>query len=58
MSEKGTRGLFQLFKSTEDDDDYELQEEYDLDDDITPLPKYQSSNRVVNLGQGDSNAVG
>ncbi len=60
MSEKTTRGLFQLFKSTDDDDDddYELQDSYDLDDDITPLPKYQSSNKVVNLGQSEMGSAG
>lgn len=54
MSDKGTKNFFSIFKSTDDDyeDDYETQDGYEPDDDITPLPKYQSSNKVVNLGQG------
>ncbi|MDO4711010.1 MAG: cell division protein SepF [Peptostreptococcaceae bacterium] len=55
MSDKGTKSFFSLFKNTDDEyeEEYDSQEEYDLDSDITPLPKYQSSNKVVNLGQGE-----
>lgn len=58
MSEKGSKGFFSIFKNTGDeyDEDYEVQDEYDLDDDITPLPKYQSSNKIVNLGQNEGNS--
>lgn len=47
--------LNRFFKKTDEDyeDDYELQgDEYDDDEDIIPIPKYQSSsNRVMSLGQ-------
>lgn len=58
MSEKGTKGFFSIFKNTDDEyeEEFDSQEEYDLDSDITPLPKYQSSNKVVNLGQDATNA--
>lgn len=58
MSEKGTKGFFSIFKNTDDEyeEEFDSQEEYDLDSDITPLPKYQSSNKVVNLGQDAANA--
>lgn len=57
MSEKGTKGFFSIFKNSDDDyeEEYEVQENYEMDEDITPLPKYQSSNKVVNLGQSDIN---
>lgn len=58
MSEKGNKSFFSLFKNTEDDydEDYETSEAYESDDDITPLPKYQSTNKVLNLGQGATNS--
>lgn len=58
MSDKGPKKFLSFFKNTDEDyeEDYETQMGYELDDDdITPLPKYQSSNKVVNLGHGSVN---
>ena len=53
MSEKGSRGIFSIFKNNDDyEDDYEYEESYEMDEEITPLPNYKSANKVVNLGNG------
>ena len=53
MSVKGSKGIFSIFKNNDDyEDDYEYEESYDMDEEITPLPSYKSANKVVNLGSG------
>lgn len=60
MADKESKGIFSFFKKDDDyDDDYDYEEE-DGDDefeDSTSLPKYQSPNKVVNLGQGIASNV-
>lgn len=54
MSERGTKRLFSIFKNNDDyDEEYEYEDGYDAEDDITPLPNYKSSTKVVNLGAGN-----
>lgn len=49
MAEKG--GIFSIFKRTDEDDEMEYQDENEVNDDIIELPKYQPSNKGINLGQ-------
>lgn len=51
MSEKVNKGIFSLFRNNDDyEDDYEYDGNYNLDEEITPLPNYKPSDKVVNLG--------
>ncbi|MGB5823126.1 MAG: cell division protein SepF [Proteocatella sp.] len=55
MADKESKGIFSFFKKDDDyDDDYEYEEEDNDDgyDEITSLPRHQSTSKVVNLGQG------
>lgn len=59
MADKESKGIFSFFKKDDDDydDDYDYEEEDDDYEEATSLPKYQSPNKVVNLGQGLASGV-
>lgn len=54
MADKGNKGIFSLFRNNDEyEEDYDFQDAYDSDEDVTVIPAYRASqNKVVNLGSG------
>ncbi|WP_028830040.1 cell division protein SepF [Proteocatella sphenisci] len=60
MADKESKGLFSFLKKNddyEDEYDYDDEEVEDGYDEMTPLPKYQTGGKVVNLGQSMASGV-